>query len=57
MKGVMQFGKKGLLSQQYVESYEVFELIDKVAYRLNLPSKMATVVTHSTLESWKPERL
>lgn len=43
MKGVMQFGKKGKLSPRYVWPYEVFEWIDKMAYRLDLPSEMDTI--------------
>jgi hypothetical protein len=43
MKGVMQFGKKGKLSPRYVGPFLVTEVIGPVAYRVELPSNLASV--------------
>ncbi|XP_074301278.1 uncharacterized protein LOC141632651 [Silene latifolia] len=37
MKGVMHFGKRGKLSQEYVGPYEILDRVGEVAYRLALP--------------------
>ena len=43
MKGVMRFGKKGMLSPRYVGPYEILQRVGKVAYELKLPGKLALV--------------
>lgn len=43
MKGVMIFGKKGKLSPHYIEPYQIVRTIGKVAYDLDLPSKLEGV--------------
>ncbi|XP_074298877.1 uncharacterized protein LOC141629843 [Silene latifolia] len=37
MRGVMRFGKKGKLSQNYIGPYEILDRVGEVAYRLALP--------------------
>ncbi|XP_069154493.1 uncharacterized protein [Solanum lycopersicum] len=39
----MRFGKKGKLSPRYVGPYKILKRIDKVAYELELPSKLASL--------------
>ena len=41
MKGVMRFGKKGKLSARYIGPLEVFEYLQTVAYRLDLPPNLS----------------
>ncbi|WMV29685.1 hypothetical protein MTR67_023070 [Solanum verrucosum] len=43
MKRVMKFGKKGKLSPRYVDPYKILKRIGKVAYELQLPTKLAAV--------------
>ncbi|KAL5538486.1 hypothetical protein UlMin_044642 [Ulmus minor] len=43
MKGVMRFGKKGKLSPRYIGPFEILERIGRVAYKLALPSELASV--------------
>ncbi|XP_074283677.1 uncharacterized protein LOC141608213 [Silene latifolia] len=43
MKGVMQFGKRGKLSQNYIGPYEILDRVGEVAYRLALPPALAKV--------------
>ena len=43
MKGVMRFGKKGNLSPQYVDPYDILKWVGKVAYELKLPSGLVLV--------------
>ena len=43
MKDVVTFGKKGNLSPHYVGPYEILQNIGKVAYKLSLPSELASV--------------
>ncbi|WMV09344.1 hypothetical protein MTR67_002729 [Solanum verrucosum] len=43
MKGVMRFGKKGKLSPRYVGPYKILKRVGKVAYELELPTKLAIV--------------
>ena len=42
-KGVIWFGKWGKLNPQYIGPYEILERIGKTAYRLALPSNLASV--------------
>ena len=43
IKGVMRFRKKEKLSPRYVGPYKILKRIDKVAYELELPSKLASL--------------
>ncbi|WMV25018.1 hypothetical protein MTR67_018403 [Solanum verrucosum] len=43
MKGVMRFGKKGKLSPQYVGPYQILRRVGKVAYKIDLQNKLASV--------------
>ncbi|GKD45456.1 putative reverse transcriptase domain-containing protein, partial [Tanacetum coccineum] len=43
VKGVVQFGKKGKLAQQYVRPFEIVERVGLVAYRLKLPQQLSCV--------------
>ena len=43
MKGVVRFGKKGMLSPLYVGTYEILQMVGKVAYELRFPSELASV--------------
>ncbi|XP_069149258.1 uncharacterized protein [Solanum lycopersicum] len=42
-KGVIRFGKKGKLSPRYVGLYKILKRVGKVAYELELPTKLAAV--------------
>jgi hypothetical protein len=41
MKGVMHFDKKGKLSPRYVGPFIIIEIVGPVAYRVELPPKLA----------------
>ena len=43
MKGIMRFGKKGMLSPRFIGSYEMLAKVGNVAYRLALPSELSSV--------------
>ena len=43
MKGVMRFGKKGKLSQQFIGLYEILDRIGEVSSRLALPPFLVRV--------------
>ena len=43
IKGVLSFGKKGMLSPCYVDPYEILQRVGKVAYGLRFPSELASV--------------
>jgi len=43
MKGVMGFGKKGKLRPRYLDPYKIIQQIGKVAYKLELPSRLEAV--------------
>jgi hypothetical protein len=42
-KGVQRFGIKGKLAPQYIGHFEITEACGPVAYRLRLPSQLATI--------------
>ncbi|XP_043687710.1 uncharacterized protein LOC122638924 [Telopea speciosissima] len=46
MKGVMRFGKKGMLSPRYIGLFEILERVGNLAYRLALPPAMKNI--HNT---------
>lgn len=39
MRGVTRFGIKGNLNLRYVETYEILEKVETVAYHLDLPTE------------------
>jgi len=43
MKGVKRFDKKGKLSPRYVDPYKILSRFGKVAYKLELPSDLASI--------------
>ena len=43
MKGVVRFGNKWKLSPHYVDPYEIFQRVGKVAYELKLATELAQV--------------
>nr|GEZ22551.1 hypothetical protein [Tanacetum cinerariifolium] len=43
-KGVLRFGKKGKLAPRFVRPFEIFEKVDHVAYRLDLPEEFNGVL-------------
>ena len=54
----MRFGKKGKLSPRYIGPFEILERIGKIAYKLALPSELASVhnVFHvSMLKKYVPD--
>nr|GEZ99971.1 putative reverse transcriptase domain-containing protein [Tanacetum cinerariifolium]GFA35432.1 putative reverse transcriptase domain-containing protein [Tanacetum cinerariifolium] len=40
-KGVIRFGKQGRLNPMYVGPFKVLEVIEKVAYKLELPGELS----------------
>ncbi|XP_058189520.1 uncharacterized protein LOC131307126 [Rhododendron vialii] len=45
-RGIIRFGKEGKLSSRYIGSFEIFEQIREVAYRLALQPQIAKVSQH-----------
>lgn len=43
MKGVVQFGKKGKLSPQFIDPYVILQRVGNVAYELELLSSLSFV--------------
>ena len=43
MKGVVRFGNKWKLSPHYVDPYEIFQRVGKVAYEFKLHSELASI--------------
>ncbi|WMV49950.1 hypothetical protein MTR67_043335 [Solanum verrucosum] len=44
MKGVMRFGKKGMLSPCFVGTYQILRRIGNVLYELDFPNELALVL-------------
>ncbi|GKA87650.1 putative reverse transcriptase domain-containing protein [Tanacetum coccineum] len=42
-KGVVRFGRKGILAPQYVGPFEILERVGLVAYRLKLPQELSNI--------------
>ena len=42
-KGVQRFGLKGKLAPRYIGPFEILEICGPVAYRIRLPSRLASV--------------
>ena len=42
-KGVQQFGLKGKLAPHYIGPFEILEVCGPVAYRIQLPSRLAAI--------------
>ena len=42
-RGVVRFGERGKLSPRFIETFEILERVDTVAYRLALSSSMSGV--------------
>ena len=42
-KGVQRFGLKGKLAPRYISPFEILEICGPVAYRIRLPSRLASV--------------
>ncbi|GKC34346.1 putative reverse transcriptase domain-containing protein [Tanacetum coccineum] len=45
-KGVVRFGKRGKLNPRYVGPFKVIEMVEEVAYKLELPEELSRV--HNT---------
>ncbi|GJV34838.1 putative reverse transcriptase domain-containing protein [Tanacetum coccineum] len=45
-KGVIQFGKQGMLNPQYIRPFKILDTVGPVAYKLELPEELSNV--HST---------
>ena len=43
MKGVVKFGKKGMLSPRYTGSYEIMKRVGKVSYEIRFPLVLASL--------------
>ncbi|XP_070055346.1 uncharacterized protein [Nicotiana tomentosiformis] len=43
MKGVMRFGKRGMLIPQFIGPFEVLQRIGEVAYKLAFPPSLSSV--------------
>ncbi|WMV50272.1 hypothetical protein MTR67_043657 [Solanum verrucosum] len=50
MKGVMRFGKKGILSPRYIGPYKISQRAGNVTYELELPLELSVVVAPSHKE-------
>ena len=42
-KGVQRFGLKGKLAPRYIGPFEILEICGPVAYRIQLPSRLAAI--------------
>ena len=43
MKGMVRFGKKGMMIPRYVGPYEILQRVGRVSYELKHPSELASV--------------
>ena len=57
MHGIIRFGIKGKLALKYVESFEIVEEVDDIAYRLNLPPQLDNIynVFESSMLKYIPD--
>ena len=58
MRGVLSFRKNGKLSPRFVDLFQILERVGSIAYRLALPTTLATVynVFHvSMLRKYTPD--